>query len=138
MSIGVLPISARIQSGRIVGPENAVVYFIRCRGDAARIGMSIASDLLEALGELATAQERGSSLESLATLGRSVDATVRRMNEFAASTLRPDSITNRLSLAGIIAVRIELPYSPESQHPGPFFASVRGSVCARIASCFCY
>ena len=45
--------------------------------------MSIASDLLEALGELATAQERGSSLESLATLGRSVDATVRRMNEFA-------------------------------------------------------
>ena len=48
-----------------------------------RIGMSIASDLLEALGELATAQERGSSLESLATLGRSVDATVRRMNEFA-------------------------------------------------------
>ena len=48
-----------------------------------RIGMSIASDLLEALGELATVQERGSSLESLATLGRSVDATVRRMNEFA-------------------------------------------------------
>ncbi len=48
-----------------------------------RIGMSIASDLLEALGELATAQERGSSLESLATLGRSVDATVRRVNEFA-------------------------------------------------------
>ncbi len=45
--------------------------------------MSIASDLLEALGELATAKERGSSLESLATLGRSVDATVRRMNEFA-------------------------------------------------------
>ena len=48
-----------------------------------RIGMSIASDLVEALGELATVQERGSSLESLATLGRSVDATVRRMNEFA-------------------------------------------------------
>ena len=48
-----------------------------------RIGMSIASDLLEALGELATAQERGHSLESLATLGRSVDATVRRINEFA-------------------------------------------------------
>jgi hypothetical protein len=83
VSIGVLPISARIQSGRIVGPENAVVYLLRCRGDAARIGMSIASDLLEVLGELATAQERGSSLESLATLGRSVDATARRMNEFA-------------------------------------------------------
>ncbi len=48
-----------------------------------RIGMSIASDLLEALGELAIAQERGSSLESLATLGRSVDAAVRRMNEFS-------------------------------------------------------
>ena len=48
-----------------------------------RIGMSIASDLLEALGELAIAQERGSSLDSLATLARSVDAAVRRMNEFS-------------------------------------------------------
>ena len=38
MSIGALPISARIQSGRIVGPENAVVYLLRCRGDAAWIG----------------------------------------------------------------------------------------------------
>ena len=48
-----------------------------------RIGMVIASELLEALGELAMAQERGSSRESLARLGRSVDAAVRRMNEFS-------------------------------------------------------
>jgi hypothetical protein len=46
-------------------------------------GMNIASDLLEALGELAVAQERGGSHEHLATLGRSVDAAVRRMNEFS-------------------------------------------------------
>lgn len=45
-------------------------------------GMHIASELLEALGELAVAQERGGSREHLATLGRSVDAAVRRMNEF--------------------------------------------------------
>ena len=46
-------------------------------------GKNIASELLEALGELATAQERGSSRESLARLGRSVEAAVRRMNEFS-------------------------------------------------------
>lgn len=46
-------------------------------------GMNIASDLLEALGELAVAQERGGSREHLASLGRSVDAAVRRMNEFS-------------------------------------------------------
>ena len=48
-----------------------------------RNGMNIASELLEALGELAMAQERGSSRESLARLDRSVDAAVRRMNEFS-------------------------------------------------------
>ncbi len=48
-----------------------------------RIGINIASELLEALGELALAQERGSSRESLVSLGRSVDAAVRRMNEFS-------------------------------------------------------
>jgi len=46
-------------------------------------GMNIASELLEALGELAVAQERGGSRERLANLGRSVDAAVRRMNEFS-------------------------------------------------------
>ncbi len=46
-------------------------------------GMNIASELLEALGELAVAQERGGSHERLASLGRSVDAAVRRMNEFS-------------------------------------------------------
>ena len=45
-------------------------------------GMNIASELIDALGELAVAQERGGSREHLATLGRSVDAAVRRMNEF--------------------------------------------------------
>lgn len=45
--------------------------------------MNIASELLEALGELAMAQERGSSHESLVRLGRSVEAAVRRMNEFS-------------------------------------------------------
>ncbi len=45
--------------------------------------MNIASELLEALGELAKAQEQDSSHESLVTLGRSVDAAVRRMNEFS-------------------------------------------------------
>lgn len=48
-----------------------------------RAGMNIASELLEALGELAMAQERGSSHESLVRLGRSVEAAVRRMNEFS-------------------------------------------------------
>lgn len=48
-----------------------------------RAGTNIASELLEALGALAMAQERGSSRESLATLGRSVEAAVRRMNEFS-------------------------------------------------------
>jgi len=47
------------------------------------MGMNVASELLEALGHLAMAQERGSSLESIAALGRSVDAAVRRMNEFS-------------------------------------------------------
>ena len=48
-----------------------------------RTGMDIAYELLEALGELAMAQERGSSHKSLARLGRSVEAAVRRMNEFS-------------------------------------------------------
>lgn len=48
-----------------------------------RMDMNVASELLEALGHLAMAQERGSSLESIAALGRSVDAAVRRMNEFS-------------------------------------------------------
>jgi hypothetical protein len=47
----------------------------------AHTGKHIASELLEALGELAVAQERGSSREHLARLGRSVDAAVQRMNE---------------------------------------------------------
>ncbi|MDP6666894.1 MAG: hypothetical protein QF357_05795 [Dehalococcoidia bacterium] len=47
-----------------------------------RTGMNIAGELLEALGELAAAQERGSTSESLVTLGRTVDAAVRRLNEF--------------------------------------------------------
>ncbi len=46
-------------------------------------GTNMASELLEALGELAVAQERGGTREHLATLGRSVDAAVRRMNEFS-------------------------------------------------------
>lgn len=45
--------------------------------------MNIASELLEALGELAKAQEQDSSHESLVRLGRSVEAAVRRMNEFS-------------------------------------------------------
>lgn len=48
-----------------------------------RPGMNIANELLDALGELAMAQERGSSRESLDMLSRSVDAAVRRMNEFS-------------------------------------------------------
>ena len=47
-----------------------------------RTGMNIASELLVALGQLAVAQERGSSGESLVRLGRNVDAAVRRMSEF--------------------------------------------------------
>jgi hypothetical protein len=47
-----------------------------------RTGTNIASELLQALGQLAVAQERGGSSESLDRLGRSVDAAVRRMNEF--------------------------------------------------------
>ena len=47
-----------------------------------RPGNHITSELLEALGQLALAQERGGSRESLIQLGRSVDAAVRRMNEF--------------------------------------------------------
>jgi hypothetical protein len=43
--------------------------------------MNIASELLVALGQLAVAQERGGSREHLATLGRSVDAAFRRMND---------------------------------------------------------
>ena len=48
-----------------------------------RTGMNIAYELLEALGELAMAQERGSSNESIARLGRNVEAAIRRMNEFS-------------------------------------------------------
>ena len=48
-----------------------------------RIGMNIASELLEALGALAMAQELGGSRESLTRLGRSVDAAIRRMNEYS-------------------------------------------------------
>ena len=47
-----------------------------------RAGMNIASELLEALGELAVAQEKGAH-ESLATLGRNVDAAFRRLNEIS-------------------------------------------------------
>jgi hypothetical protein len=48
-----------------------------------RTGTDIASELLDALGELAVAQERGGSREHLGTLGRSVEAAVRRMNEIS-------------------------------------------------------
>ena len=48
-----------------------------------RVGMTIANELLVALGELAVAQERGGSRESLARLGQSVDAAIRRMNEIS-------------------------------------------------------
>lgn len=48
-----------------------------------RVGMNIASELLEALGELAVAQEQGGSHDSLTNLGRNVDAAFRRMNEFS-------------------------------------------------------
>ena len=48
-----------------------------------RTGINITSELLVALGELAMAQELGSSRESLAGLHRSVDAAVRRLNEFS-------------------------------------------------------
>lgn len=54
----------------------------RKESTVTRTGMNIACELLEALGELAMAQERGTSHESLATLGRSVEAAIRRMNEF--------------------------------------------------------
>ncbi len=47
-----------------------------------RAGINIANELLQALGQLAVEQERGGSRESLARLGRNVDAAVRRMNEF--------------------------------------------------------
>jgi hypothetical protein len=47
-----------------------------------RPGMNLTSELLQALGQLALAQEQGGSRESLIRLGRSVDAAVRRMNEF--------------------------------------------------------
>ena len=47
-----------------------------------RPGNHITSELLTALGQLALAQERGGTRESLVQLGRSVDAAVRRMNEF--------------------------------------------------------
>jgi hypothetical protein len=47
-----------------------------------RLGMNATSELLQALGQLALAQEQGVSRESLVRLGRSVDAAVRRMNEF--------------------------------------------------------
>ena len=47
-----------------------------------RTGMNIASELLLALGQLAVAQERGGSHESLVRLGQNVDAAVRRMSEF--------------------------------------------------------
>jgi hypothetical protein len=46
-----------------------------------RPGMNLTSELLQALGQLA--QEQGGSRESLTRLGRSVDAAVRRMNEFS-------------------------------------------------------
>ena len=46
-----------------------------------RPGMNATSELLQALGQLA--QEQGGSRESLTRLGRSVDAAVRRMNEFS-------------------------------------------------------
>jgi len=46
-----------------------------------RPGMNLTSELLQALGQLA--QEQGGSRESLVRLGRSVDAVVRRMNEFS-------------------------------------------------------
>ena len=48
-----------------------------------RPGMNIPNELLQALGQLALAQEQGGSRESLTRLGRSVDAAVRRMNEFS-------------------------------------------------------
>jgi hypothetical protein len=48
-----------------------------------RSGMNIASELLDALGELAVAQERGGSREHLASLGRSVDAAVRRLSDIS-------------------------------------------------------
>jgi SAM-dependent MidA family methyltransferase len=48
-----------------------------------RTGMNIANELLDALGELAVAQERGGSREHLATLGRSVDAAVRRLSDIS-------------------------------------------------------
>ena len=47
-----------------------------------RPGTNITSELLQALGQLALAQEQGGSHESLIRLGRGVDAAVRRMNEF--------------------------------------------------------
>jgi len=47
-----------------------------------RPGMNLTSELLQALGQLSLAQEQGGSRESLVRLGRSVDAAVRRMNEF--------------------------------------------------------
>jgi hypothetical protein len=46
-----------------------------------RPGMKVTSELLAALGQLALAQERGGTRESLDRLGRSVDAAVLRMNK---------------------------------------------------------
>ncbi|MCZ6538201.1 MAG: hypothetical protein O6922_00040 [Chloroflexi bacterium] len=48
-----------------------------------RADLNIARELLEALGELAAAQERGSSHKLLAWLDRNVDVAVRRMDESA-------------------------------------------------------
>lgn len=48
-----------------------------------RPGTHLTSELLQALGQLALAQEQGVSRESLTRLGRNVDAAVRRMNEFS-------------------------------------------------------
>jgi hypothetical protein len=44
-------------------------------------GMTIASELLEALGELAVAQERGGSRESLDRLGKNAANAFRRMHD---------------------------------------------------------
>jgi hypothetical protein len=46
-------------------------------------GMDSATELLVALGQLAVEQERGGSRESIVRLGSTVDAAIRRMNEFS-------------------------------------------------------
>ena len=48
-----------------------------------RADLDVARELLEALGELAAAQERDSSYKLLAWLDRNVDVAVRRMDESA-------------------------------------------------------